>query len=161
MYTYRVPNVLFEDVAVGKRVIVQFGKTRVYSALVQSIHNQPPAEYEAKYINSVLDESPLISQEQLNFWQWMSEYYMCSLGDVMSAALPAPFKLASESTIILNPEFDKNSIDYLEIKSPKGSILTKLVCLIYMLDYASVYCAVLNKTDPSPVKSIDFVKKRL
>jgi primosomal protein N' (replication factor Y) len=100
-----------EDVAVGKRVIVQFGKTRVYSALVHSIHNQPPAEYEAKYINSVLDESPLISQEQLNFWQWMAEYYMCSLGDVMNAALPAPFKLASESTIILNPEFDKNSIE--------------------------------------------------
>lgn len=111
LYTYRVPNVLMEDVAVGKRVIVQFGKTRVYSALVHSIHNQPPAEYEAKYINSVLDESPLISQEQLNFWQWMAEYYMCSLGDVMNAALPAPFKLASESTIILNPEFDKNSIE--------------------------------------------------
>ncbi|MCX6187980.1 MAG: primosomal protein N', partial [Bacteroidetes bacterium] len=111
LYTYRVPNVLMEDVAVGKRVIVQFGKTRVYSALVHSIHNRPPAEYEAKYINSVLDESPLISQEQLNFWQWMADYYMCSLGDVMSAALPAPFKLASESTIIINPEFDKNSIE--------------------------------------------------
>ncbi|NDB91044.1 MAG: SIS domain-containing protein [Thaumarchaeota archaeon] len=66
-----------------------------------------------------------------------------------------------ERWVILKEYFDKNSIDYLEIKSPKGSILTKLVCLIYMLDYASVYCAVLNKTDPSPVKSIDFVKKRL
>ncbi|NDB33501.1 MAG: glucose-6-phosphate isomerase, partial [Nitrososphaeria archaeon] len=66
-----------------------------------------------------------------------------------------------ERWVILKEYFNKNSIDYLEIKSPKGSILTKLVCLIYMLDYASVYCAVINKTDPSPVKSIDFVKKRL
>ena len=66
-----------------------------------------------------------------------------------------------ERWVILKEYFDKNNIDYLEIKSPKGSILTKLVCLIYLLDYASVYYAILNKIDPSPVKSIDFIKKRL
>lgn len=66
-----------------------------------------------------------------------------------------------ERWTILKEYFTKNKIDYLEIKSPKGSILTKLVYLIYVLDYASIYRAILNKTDPSPVKSIDFIKKRL
>ncbi len=62
---------------------------------------------------------------------------------------------------IVKTFFEKNGVDYKEIKSVKGSILTKLVQLIYLLDYASVYYAILNKTDPSPVKSIDFIKKRL
>lgn len=62
---------------------------------------------------------------------------------------------------IVKTFFEKNNIDYKEIKSVKGSILTKLVHLIYLLDYASVYYAILNKIDPSPVKSIDFIKKRL
>lgn len=66
-----------------------------------------------------------------------------------------------ERWTILKEYFDKNDIEYMEINSPKGSILTKLVSLIYVLDYASIYHAVLNKTDPSPVPSIEFIKKRL
>lgn len=66
-----------------------------------------------------------------------------------------------ERWIILKEYFEKNNIDYRTIKSVQGSILTKLVCLIYVLDYASIYRAILNKTDPTPVKSIDFIKKRL
>jgi glucose/mannose-6-phosphate isomerase len=62
---------------------------------------------------------------------------------------------------ILKEYFAKNQIDYKEIVSVHGSILTKLVCLIYVLDYASIYYAILNGLDPSPVKSIDFVKDRL
>ncbi len=66
-----------------------------------------------------------------------------------------------ERWVILKEYFEKNNIDYRTIKSVQGSILTKLVCLIYVLDYASIYRAILNKTDPTPVKSIDFIKKRL
>lgn len=66
-----------------------------------------------------------------------------------------------ERWAIFREYFEKNNIDYKEVISPSGSILTKLACLIYMLDYASIYYAILNKTDPSPVKSIDFVKERL
>lgn len=62
---------------------------------------------------------------------------------------------------ILREYFGKNAIDYKEIKSIDGSILTKLVCLIYLLDYASIYYAILNQIDPTPVKSIDFIKYRL
>lgn len=66
-----------------------------------------------------------------------------------------------ERWIILKEYFDKNNIDYWEVKSVSGSILTKLMCMIYLLDYASIYYAILNQTDPTPVKSIDFIKKRL
>jgi len=66
-----------------------------------------------------------------------------------------------ERWTILKEYFNKNRIDYAEIKSVKGSILTKLVCLVYLLDYASVYHAILEKTDPTPVKSIEFIKERL
>ena len=66
-----------------------------------------------------------------------------------------------ERWAIFREYFEKNNIDYKEVISPSGSILTKLVCLIYVLDYASIYYDILNRTDPSPVKSIDFVKERL
>ncbi|MEM3172201.1 MAG: SIS domain-containing protein [Candidatus Nitrosotenuis sp.] len=66
-----------------------------------------------------------------------------------------------ERWAIFREYFTKNCIDYREVHSPPGSILTKLACLIYMLDYASIYSAILGGTDPSPVKSIDFVKERL
>jgi len=108
LYTYRVPEELMDQMAIGKRVIVQFGAKRMYSALIHSIHHQPPKEYEAKYILNVLDDEPVIDENQLKFWEWISGYYMCSLGDVMNAALPAPFKLESKTSIRLNPSFDKN-----------------------------------------------------
>jgi glucose/mannose-6-phosphate isomerase len=66
-----------------------------------------------------------------------------------------------ERWTILKEYFSKNHIDYAEIKSVKGSILTKLVCLVYLLDYTSIYNAILKKTDPTPVKSIEFIKERL
>jgi len=66
-----------------------------------------------------------------------------------------------ERWIILKEYFDNNNVDYREVKSVSGSILTKLMCMIYMLDYASIYYAILNQIDPTPVKSIDFIKKRL
>jgi glucose/mannose-6-phosphate isomerase len=62
---------------------------------------------------------------------------------------------------ILKEYFTKNNIDYKEIISEKGSILTKLVCLIYLFDYASIYYAILGGIDPTPVRSIDFIKARL
>ena len=66
-----------------------------------------------------------------------------------------------ERWVILKGFFEMNSIEYLEIKSVKGGILSKIINLIYLLDYASIYLALLSKTDPTPVKSIEFVKKNL
>ena len=104
LYTYRVPRELDEEVGVGKRVIVQFGRSKLYSALIRKIHPFPPQKYEAKYIHSVLDEAPIVTEVQFKFWDWLSEYYMCFPGDVMQAALPSGLKLSSESRVVLNPD---------------------------------------------------------
>ncbi|MBL4657073.1 MAG: primosomal protein N', partial [Flavobacteriales bacterium] len=105
-YTYRVPRDLNAEVEIGKRVVVQFGKTKVYTAIIALIHNKAPENYEAKYILSVLDDAPIVNDFQLELWSWMAEYYMCSQGEVMNAALPAGLKLASETEMSLNPDFD-------------------------------------------------------
>lgn len=103
-YTYRVPFELNDRVAVGKRVVVQFGKHKIYTALVKSIGNKPPEFYEAKYIIDVVDEYPVITEKQFLFWDWITTYYLCNEGDVMAAALPTGLKLASETAILLRDE---------------------------------------------------------
>ncbi len=106
-YTYRVPRELNGEVQVGVRVVVQFGRNgaKMYSALVRRIHTDAPS-WKAKYIMSVLDSEPLADERQMEFWEWMAQYYMCYPGDVMAVALPAGLKLASESTVIIHPDFD-------------------------------------------------------
>lgn len=110
VYTYRVPKEWETEVAIGKRVAVQFGSKKVYSALIQSIHHQPPLKYEAKYIYSVLDEVPIIEPIHLQFWDWISRYYLCNTGDVMNAALPAGLKLESETTLVAHPTYEHGSV---------------------------------------------------
>jgi len=111
-YTYRVPFEMNSAVAVGKRVVVQFGKSKLYTAIIASIGNLAPEKYQAKYIIELLDDRPVVTDLQLQFWQWMAEYYMCNNGEVMSAALPSALKLASETRIMLNKgfEFDKTAL---------------------------------------------------
>ncbi|MDP1727846.1 MAG: primosomal protein N' [Bacteroidota bacterium] len=110
LYTYRVPKEWEAEIAVGKRVAVQFGSKKVYSALVQSIHHQPPLKYEAKYIYSVLDDAPIIEPIHLKFWDWISRYYLCGLGDVMNSALPAGLKLESETRLVAHPLYEPGSV---------------------------------------------------
>ncbi len=109
-YTYRVPVEMTADVAIGKRVVVQFGRSKIYTAIICLITETPPAHYEAKYIIDVLDAEPIVNKFQLKLWQWMSDYYICNLGEVMQAALPSALKLASETKIVLNTfeEIDKS-----------------------------------------------------
>jgi len=111
-YTYRVPFEMNSAVAIGKRVVVQFGKSKLYTAIVASIGNLAPEKYQAKYIIELLDDRPVVTDLQLQFWHWMAEYYMCNKGEVMSAALPSALKLASETRIMLNKgfEFDKTAL---------------------------------------------------
>jgi primosomal protein N' (replication factor Y) len=112
-YTYRIPFDMNGSVAVGKRVVVQFGKSKLYTAIIASIDNQAPEKYEAKYIIDILDERPVVNAQQLSFWKWLADYYLCNVGEVMNAALPAALKLASETKIILNKgfEYDKSALN--------------------------------------------------
>lgn len=98
-YTYRVPEALNEKVKLGVRVIVQFGKNRIYAAIVERVTKEAPLRYEAKYILDAVDEQGIVGVQQLDFWHWIADYYMCHLGDVMQAALPAALKMASETKI--------------------------------------------------------------
>lgn len=98
-YTYRIPQNMVREIAVGKRVIVQFGRNRIYSAVVYKITERAPERYEAKYILDILDERPIVNRFQFELWEWIASYYICTLGEVMQAALPAALKLASETLI--------------------------------------------------------------
>jgi primosomal protein N' (replication factor Y) (superfamily II helicase) len=103
--TYRVPQTMNDQIQVGQRIIVQLGKTKLLTAIIRRIHKTAPARYEAKYIEAVLDEQPLIHETQLNLWEWIATYYCCTTGEVMNAALPAGLKLSSETKFYLNPEW--------------------------------------------------------
>ncbi len=101
-FSYRVPFDLNDSVLEGKRVVVQFGKKKVYTALIHSITEIAPA-VETKYILGVLDLLPVVNAYQFRLWEWMAAYYCCTVGEVMNAALPAALKLASESKIRIVP----------------------------------------------------------
>lgn len=105
-FTYRVPFEMNELIKAGMRVVVNFGKGKLYTAIVSKIHEVAPVNYQAKYIEHLLDDYPIVTGKQYQFWNWISSYYMAPIGDVMNAALPANFKLASETKITLHPEFE-------------------------------------------------------
>ena len=110
VFTYRIPFELNENVFPGIRVVVPFGKSKLLTGIVTSVHETIPTVYQAKYIEYVLDDSPIITKNQFQLWQWIANYYMAPIGDVMNAALPANFKLASETKIVLHPDFDLSKV---------------------------------------------------
>ncbi len=107
-FTYRVPFELNTEVFAGARVVVPFGRAKLITGIITSVHENVPA-YTTKYIEHLLDEQAIITPIQYNFWKWISNYYMAPIGDVMNAALPSNFKLASETKIVLHPDY---SIDF-------------------------------------------------
>ncbi len=115
-FTYSVPKTLKINLKIGSRVIVQFGAKRVYTAVVKNIHQLKP-DYHTKNILDVLDEHPIITPTQLKLYEWISNYYLCGIGEVLSVALPSGLKLSSESKIQLNPDIEELNIeDYNEFE---------------------------------------------
>ncbi|MEP5338370.1 MAG: primosomal protein N' [Algibacter sp.] len=113
LFTYSVTASEAEFLKRGMRVAVPFGKSKVYTGIVFRIHNEAPTAYEAKDIQQILDDHPVVNIKQLDLWQWIADYYLCTLGDAMRAALPSAFILESETTIIKNKE---KTIDESELK---------------------------------------------
>lgn len=101
-FTYSVNNDEAAFLKPGMRVAIQFGKSKVYTGVVYQVHDQPPVGYETKSIDYILDEEPVITALQLKHWEWLAGYYMCSLGEVIKAALPSAFLLESETIIKLS-----------------------------------------------------------
>lgn len=98
-FTYQVSEAEFHYVSIGMRVAVPFGKSKVYTSLVIAKHNNPPQLYKAKEIHQIIDEKPIVNEIQLAHWNWIANYYMCSLGEVFKSALPSGYMLESETII--------------------------------------------------------------
>src|SRR5258706_9078223 len=106
-YTYAVPMHLLKKIQEGIRVEVVFGKNKKYAGIVKSFSNKRPT-YETKDILNIIDDEPIIYLQQLKLWNWISEYYMCSEGEVMAAVLPTHLKLSSETILIFNEEYGED-----------------------------------------------------
>ena len=105
-YTYSVPAELEESVQEGCRVVVSFGQKKFYTAIVTKVHYVAPENYETKDVEEVLETSPVILPTQFRFWEWLSTYYLCTLGDVYKAAMPSGMKLESETLVAYNEDFE-------------------------------------------------------
>lgn len=105
-YTYSLPFHLEDNVKEGCRVVVSFGRKKFYTAIVTKVHYAAPEGYETKDIEEVLDAMPVILPRQLRFWEWLSSYCLCTLGDVYKAAVPSGMKLESETMVSYNEEFE-------------------------------------------------------
>ena len=105
-FTYIVPEEFSEKIRIGMRVIVPFGKKKMYTAIVSLIHTNPPELYDAKEIILLLDEKPILRHPQMKFWGWIASYYQAYLGDVYQAAIPSGLKLESETSVRINPDFE-------------------------------------------------------
>jgi primosomal protein N' (replication factor Y) len=105
LFTYKITEAEVSFLKKGMRVAVEFGKSKIYTALVYKIHQTPPIGYDAKEIYQILDEIPVVNNKQITHWEWISSYYMCSLGEVYRAALPSAFLLESETEVQLVKDF--------------------------------------------------------
>lgn len=116
-YTYAVPEELVPQVQVGVRVEAPFGKGgvggmgKLYTAVVIAVHNELPGERQPKSILSVIDEAPIVHPVQIKLWQWLADYYCCTVGEVLHAALPAHLKLSGETRLTLSPLYENDISD--------------------------------------------------
>lgn len=111
-FTYAISDEEALVLQSGMRVAVPFGKSKIYTAIIYSVHQNPPEAYEAKEIHEILDDYPIVTPVQLKHWEWIASYYMCTLGEVVRSALPGAFLLESETLILRNTayEIDENEL---------------------------------------------------
>lgn len=119
-YTYYLTEEQFFKIKPGFRVTVSFGKEKIYTAIVKQIHDKIPKIYEPKPIHMILDKTPLVTAIQLKFWDWLSSYYMCSVGEILKASVPSALLLESKTVIVK-----------LEITQEQLNSLTDLEFLVY------------------------------
>lgn len=111
LYTYQVDDKEVALLKSGMRVAVEFGKRKIFTALVHEIHQNPPLNYQAKPIHQIIDVQLLVSEFQLKHWEWIADYYMCTLGEVFKSAVPSSLLLESETVLIKNENFiDENNL---------------------------------------------------
>lgn len=161
-YTYHVPEELVGKLAFGMRVEIQFAKNKRYSSVVVGIHHRAPEGYKTKPILSIIDETPVVTITQWKLWQWMANYYACTPGEVMQAALPANLKLNSETILTLSPLFDGDvsvlsDKEFLVVQALSAQQELTLEKVQKLLDLKSVYAVVKGLMD----KRLVYLKEEL
>ncbi|NIK92611.1 primosomal protein N' [Mangrovimonas sp. CR14] len=111
LFTYSITEAEATFLIPGVRVSVPFGKSKIYTGIVYKIHEQAPLVYEAKPIEQILDESPIVTSRQMRLWHWIADYYMCTVGEVMRASLPNAFILESETVILKSQDVEISDAD--------------------------------------------------
>lgn len=163
LYTYRIPYELNEFIRIGQRVVIPFGRNKLYTAIVKNIHETPPS-YTTKYIEYILDEHPIVTLNQLKLWDWIAEHYMCHVGEVMLAALPSSLKLASETKVLLNDRFQGDLTqlsdqEYLIIDALELRSVLDLSEIGEILDRKTVYPIVKRLIDKGVVVAEEELKE--
>jgi len=156
LFTYSIPVQLEVQVMIGSRVIISLGKKKVFTGIVAHIHSTPPQNYTVKEIIESIDDEPLVTERQIRLWNWMAEYYMCAIGDVMNAALPSGFKLNSESHIRLNPDFNNPTLPF----SEKEQLVINKLQTKESITYDEARKLLLVKSAGSIIKSL-LLKERI
>ena len=113
-FTYSITEEEAKILQPGMRVAVPFGKSKIYTGIIFSVHQNPPEAYEAKGIHEILDDYPIVNATQLKHWEWIATYYMCTLGEVVRSALPGAFLLESETLVLRNTEYDIDENELLD-----------------------------------------------
>src|SRR5690606_13939651 len=122
-FTYHISEQERAQLQVGQRVSVPFGSKKLYTGIVHSFHQNKPELYKTKGIDSVLDDFPMVTLTQIKFWEWMADYYMCTLGDVFRNAFPTALKWESETFIRLN---DAIGEDFYELNEDEQMLINSL-----------------------------------
>ena len=142
-FTYAVSEVEYQFVKKGMRVIVPFGKSKMYTALVVDLHQNAPTLYEAKEIHQILDEQPVVTELQIHHWNWIASYYMCNIGDVYRGAMPSGLILESETIITKrNETADETQLtddEYLIYEALQHQSSLKIADVVSILNKKNVF----------------------
>jgi len=148
-YTWMIPESMHSEIMIGMRVEVMLGASKRYAGIVKKLSNQSPAGFKPKPILAILDDAPIVFPHQMELWEWMANYYMCTEGEVMQAAIPSHLKISSESIFIINEEYTRDShplsdSEYIIAEALEIKKQLTLIEIQKLLDKKSVY-PVINK----------------
>jgi primosomal protein N' (replication factor Y) len=158
-YTWAIPTELADGVMIGMRVEVMLGSNKRYAGIIKHLSTEKPAGFNPKPILGVLDEAPIVFPAQLQLWEWMAAYYMCTEGEVMQAAVPSHLKISSESVFILNEDapIDGQNLSDTEYIISEALQIKKQLSLVEiqkLLDKKSVY-PIINKLIQKGICSVE------
>tara|TARA_A100001011_G_scaffold282674_1_gene292850 strand:- start:44 stop:2491 length:2448 start_codon:yes stop_codon:yes gene_type:complete len=144
-YTYRISEKEFKFIKNGFRVLVPFGGKKVFTAIVINKHTNIPSEYEPKEIFAFQDDLPVVDKNQILFWEWMSNYYQCSMGNILKASMPSSFLLTSQTLL---EKKQQKKVDYKNISDEEILILDALDIKKIKIDEVRL---ILNKKNIFPI----------